>query len=73
MIFEFLVGIVVIGAVIGLLAGAFSGLSERQNPIKSAAVGAGAGAAVGLQQGCGCIAPLVLLGIAIAVGRAILG
>ncbi len=68
-----IVGAIVIFVVFGAIIGFAASMSERENPLKGAAAGAGAGLLLGLHQGCGCA--LILLGgaIAFAVGKWVLG
>ena len=67
------VGSVAICVVGGILIGALTSASNGENPLTGAAAGGLFGALAGLQQGCGCAISLILAGLAIMVGKWILG
>lgn len=67
------VGVVAVFVVLGVVAGIFSSAKEGKNPLEGAAVGGLMGAAAGLHQGCGCAITIAAGGLAIAIGRWILG
>ncbi len=73
MIWQLIVGAIVICVVIGAIFGFLSNASEGENPVTGAAGGAMAGGFFGLQQGCGCAIMIGLAAIAIAVGKMIIG
>jgi hypothetical protein len=73
MIWQLIVGAIVICVVIGAIFGFLGNTSKGDNPVAGAAGGAMAGGFFGLQQGCGCAIMIGLAAIAIAVGKMIIG